>query len=408
MCGCCPCENRGEPRSATQWHHHAFSKFAVIIDRPPYYPLHSPCSGLWLLLVSMMISTWSTTCWAAPAEFSAEQLSRIWQQEFSVPSADLAPSTFHSAKAVPKAGVSAQSGRPHPAVARIIVPETGAVSYGSGTLIDVRDNFGMVITNWHVVRDATGTIEVVFPDGFSSKARALKVDADWDLAALVIWRPRIEPVTIADDAPRPGDALTICGYGQGSYRSATGRCTQYYAPRLDFPRHMVELDVEARQGDSGGPIFNQHGELAGVLFGAGQGTTLGSFGGRVETFLATLAPDIGRATESLAEQQSPNNPSEPEHLNNCFCAENPVARQSAMLQPHAEAENSLEPSSDEVADEGNEGWPSQPSVPVAETQQANSDWQPVARRENLFDQVKTVLAAIGLLAIVVQMLRVAR
>jgi hypothetical protein len=58
---------------------------------------------------------------------------------------------------------------------------------------------------------------------------------------------------------------------------------------------MLELDAEARQGDSGGPIFNQSGELAGVLFGAGQGTTMGSFAPRVRCFLAAVAPDIDQA-----------------------------------------------------------------------------------------------------------------
>jgi len=147
------------------------------------------------------------------------------------------------------------------------------------------------------VRDGSGEVEVVFPDGYRSMARPLKVDEDWDLAALVIWRPPAAPVSIAAEAPQPGDQLTICGYGQGQYRAATGRCTKYYAPKLEMPLHMVELDVEARQGDSGGPIFNDRGELAGVLFGAGGGTTLGSFGGRVQSFLASLAPNIGRAPD---------------------------------------------------------------------------------------------------------------
>lgn len=199
---------------------------------------------------------------------------------------------------------------PHPAVARIIAPEKGATAYGSGTLVDVRDQYGLVVTNWHVVCDARGAVEVVFPDGFRSHARPLKVDRDWDLAALVIWRPAVEPVQLATQPPRPGDLLTIHGYGQGQYRIATGRCTQYYAPHANFPTEMVELDVEARQGDSGGPIFNQRGELAGVLFGAGQGTTLGSFGPRVGTFLATLAPDIGQAREqaqvAVADRPAPN------------------------------------------------------------------------------------------------------
>jgi hypothetical protein len=198
---------------------------------------------------------------------------------------------------------------PHPAVARIIVPEGKATAYGSGTLVDVRDQYGLVVTNWHVVSDSKGVVEVVFPNGFRSQARPLKVDKDWDLAALVIWRPPIEPVKLAEQPPRPGDLLTIHGYGQGDYRIATGRCTSYYAPRIDFPQEMVELDVEARQGDSGGPIFNGQGNLAGVLFGAGEGTTLGSFGPRVNNFLATLAPDIGQARDqaqmAVADRPAP-------------------------------------------------------------------------------------------------------
>jgi hypothetical protein len=185
---------------------------------------------------------------------------------------------------------------PHPAVARIIVPEDGSTAFGSGTLVGVHGQHGLVVTNWHVVRDAAGLVDVVFPDGFHSHATPLKVDQDWDLAALVVWKPNAEPVKIAAYPPRPGDLLTIHGYGRGKYRVATGRCTNYYSPQPNFPHEMVELDVEARQGDSGGPIFNQQGELAGVLFGAGQGTTMGSFAPRVRVFLAAVAPDFDQAT----------------------------------------------------------------------------------------------------------------
>jgi hypothetical protein len=219
------------------------------------------------------------------------------------PLARCGATTLGPPAAIP-AVVNFRAQQPHPAVARIVVPEGAMTSYGSGTLVDVRDQFGLVITNWHVVRDGTGDVEVVFPDGFRSKARPLKVDADWDLAALVIWRPAAAPVRIAAHAPQSGDELTICGYGTGQYRAATGRCTKYYAPKVELPQHMVELDVEARQGDSGGPIFNNRGELAGVLFGAGSGTTLGSFGGRVQSFLASLAPDIGRAPDVVPRPQA--------------------------------------------------------------------------------------------------------
>lgn len=286
---------------------------------------------------------------------------------------------------------------PHPAVARIIAPEKGATAYGSGTLVDVRDNYGLVVTNWHVVRDATGVVEVVFPNGFRSHARPLKVDSDWDLAALVIWRPPIEPVKLAAKPPRPGDLLTIHGHGQGQYRIATGRCTAYYAPHVNFPQEMVELDVEARQGDSGGPIFNQCGELAGVLFGAGQGTTLGSFGPRVSNFLATLAPDIGQAKDqalvaaadrpapdvqplddgnwSAAASQYPSSPWSPPNASIHKTASGPTSAAAAQLAS-ASANDTLS-----WSDLTSNGW---------------------------YDPLKSLLAVIGIVAIGLRLVRLVK
>src|SRR5690606_21181540 len=109
--------------------------------------------------------------------------------------------------------------------------------------------------NWHVVRDAAGDVEVSFPDGYKSKAKVLKTDRDWDLAALVIWKPSVAPIAFAPQAPQPGEVLTICGYGSGNFRAATARCTQYVSPGRGLPYEMVEVSTEARQGDSGGPIL---------------------------------------------------------------------------------------------------------------------------------------------------------
>ncbi len=180
---------------------------------------------------------------------------------------------------------------PHPAVVRVVAPGSGSISHGSGCLVAVNEQHGLVITNWHVINEATGTITVEFPDGFESSATVQKFDRDWDLAALVIWRPSVAPATLASHAPQPGDPLTIAGYGSGKYRAASGQCTQYVAPGLKFPYEMVEVSVAARQGDSGGPIFNSRGELAGVLFGAGEGRTSGSYCGRVHWFLNSV---VGR------------------------------------------------------------------------------------------------------------------
>ena len=362
-------------------------------------------------IIACALSGGSYSCLAA-SQLPLEQLSEVWQQEFGLAeyptAAETTPAEYFTVN-------QPQGNTPHPAVVRVEVPEDGSTSYGSGTLIDVRDKFGLVITNWHVVRDARGPVEVSFPGGFRSKARALKVDHDWDLAALVIWRPPVKPVPIADHAPRPGDALTICGYGPGIYRSVTGRCTQYYSPDVHLPQQMVELNVEARQGDSGGPIFNSEGQLAGVLFGAGEGTTLGSFGGRVDHFLATLAPDIGEAADE-ALVKSPADFSAGEEI----CCRDGICLPRKKPAPNSVASDSQPPGNGRTQ-ETEQPWPDvQPQLagmwPLGQSgagsnrslQQSPGTWQSHVADQTWFEQLKTVLAAVGLVTVVVQMLRVAR
>ncbi|MCS7237118.1 MAG: serine protease [Thermoguttaceae bacterium] len=175
--------------------------------------------------------------------------------------------------------------KPHPAVARIIAAEGAALSCGSGTLIAQTEQYGLVLTNWHVVREARGTIAVVFPDGMRVPAVVVAGDAVWDLALLMIPPVAIPPIPLADAVAQPGEYLVIAGYGRGNYRAAAGRCVQYVAPGIGYPAEMLEVSVGARQGDSGGPILNAQGQLAGVLFGTTGGRTIGSHAGRIRQFL---------------------------------------------------------------------------------------------------------------------------
>jgi hypothetical protein len=200
----------------------------------------------------------------------------------------------------------------HPAVVRVIAPERESMSLGSGVLVGQSEHLGLVVTNWHVVQDAAGTIMVVFPDGFRSAARLLRTDRHWDLAALAIWRPNVAPVPLAGYMPRPGEPLTIAGYGGGRYRASTGRLIDYAAPAQSFPFELLEVGTPARQGDSGGPIFNSRGEVAGVLFGTGGGRTMGSYSGRVRAFLMTVLDDFERLDPptTMVAQQPVNAPAE--------------------------------------------------------------------------------------------------
>lgn len=177
---------------------------------------------------------------------------------------------------------------PHPAVARIVAPESSGTALGSGVLVDVNRTQGLVLTNWHVVRDSRSALLVQFADGFQSAGTVVRWDEAWDLAAVVIWKPAATPVTIAATPPALGERLTIAGFGRGAYREETGPCTDYLSPGTGYAKEFVELRATARQGDSGGPIFNEQRELAGVLFGQAEGRTIGSCSTRVRTFLAVV------------------------------------------------------------------------------------------------------------------------
>ncbi|HEY6564003.1 MAG TPA: trypsin-like peptidase domain-containing protein [Pirellulaceae bacterium] len=174
---------------------------------------------------------------------------------------------------------------PPPHVVQIKAEEEGAYSMGSGTLIHVDGQYGWVLSNWHVVRGATGAIEVTFPSGFRSPAQVMKTDETWDLALLAIWQPPVAPMPLASETPTANTPITIGGYGQGQFRLAKGRVRNFASPKLGYPDELIDVTVRARQGDSGGPMINDRGELAGVLFGSGGGMTTGSHVGRVKQFL---------------------------------------------------------------------------------------------------------------------------
>ena len=74
----------------------------------------------------------------------------------------------------------------------------------------------------------------------------------------------------------------------------TGRLTQYVSPGGNQPFEMIELTAPARNGDSGGPILNSRGELAGTLFGSAFGRTTGSYCGRLRWFLGSVDGDFQR------------------------------------------------------------------------------------------------------------------
>jgi S1-C subfamily serine protease len=159
---------------------------------------------------------------------------------------------------------------------------------GSGVLVDEQ----VVLTNWHVVRDNPSSVEVRFGGKRSVVGKFIAADNDWDVAIIAVAAGHgVKPVRIANRNPGRGDGLTIAGYGptRTVYREQSGQFIQYLSPAGLSTYELIELSATARDGDSGGPILNSKGEVAGILFGTVDGTTSGCGATRLREILGRPA-----------------------------------------------------------------------------------------------------------------------
>lgn len=200
-------------------------------------------------------------------------------------------------------------------------------SVGSGTYIHTDGQYGYVLTNEHVVRDAArvqGAIDVGFPNGWHSTGTVITRDKTWDLALLQINRPphNPPPVPLAPSVAL-GDTLTTAGYGSGDLRTDRGVFDQALAPNQSSPYELLNVNgAHARQGDSGGPILNAQGELAGVLWGSDHGDGQGRYvvGPRAERIHVQLCQQMqvrewidacGRRRRGYVRVEQPPQPTNP-------------------------------------------------------------------------------------------------
>jgi serine protease Do len=147
-------------------------------------------------------------------------------------------------------------------------PERGRPmqSLGSGFVIDAEN--GIVITNNHVISDATA-IEVNFPDGGTLAAELIGADPQTDLAVLRVDPTQRELIAVGfgdSDAIRIGDWVMAIGnpFGLGGsvtvgIVSARGRDIRS-GPYDDF----IQTDAAINRGNSGGPLFDMNGRVIGI------------------------------------------------------------------------------------------------------------------------------------------------
>lgn len=148
-------------------------------------------------------------------------------------------------------------GRPQPGP-----PVLESMSSGSGFFISAD---GHVLTNNHVLGDAN-QVTVVLVDGRELPASIVGRDPDTDLAVLKVSGSGFPHVNFASAAnPKVGEAVIAIGNPFGLGTTATHGIISAYGRNIGSPYvDYVQLDAPINQGNSGGPTFNERGEVIGV------------------------------------------------------------------------------------------------------------------------------------------------
>jgi 2-alkenal reductase len=151
------------------------------------------------------------------------------------------------------------------------VPPEEFFDRGLGTGF-VWDTEGHIVTNHHVVADAT-EIEVIFANGTSAQAEVLGSDPNSDLAVIKVDLPasELQPVTLGDSDTLEVGQLTIAigsPFGQeftmtSGIISAVGRTIRSGNAFFSIPK-AIQTDASINPGNSGGPLLNREGAVIGI------------------------------------------------------------------------------------------------------------------------------------------------
>ena len=210
----------------------------------------------------------------------------------TLPRNAVVPASMPSKRTPPAAAFVNQSHFSQKLVActvRITVDDAQAKSYGTGTIVDTRDQDALVLTCGHLFREysdeATILIEV-----FSETAAGLQVidrtvgklesyDLDRDVG-LVSFRPRT-PVTVAKVAPEFSGQVNDPVWSVGCDKGADPTVRDSHITDIDRYHGPSNIETTGAPvvGRSGGGLFNEQGQLVGVCYAADEEADEGLYAG---------------------------------------------------------------------------------------------------------------------------------
>lgn len=174
----------------------------------------------------------------------------------------------------------------------VVLIECGSdddVTYGTGWVVDAQQR--LIVTNHHVVEMYLGC-SIYFPEYDNGRlvtdpdesitperahfARVVDVAADYDLALLQLGEELpegLQALELAEQTAAPGETIhSVAGSTVGSqslWVYSTGHVRQTVRGFManDYEATLLESDMATNQGNSGGPVVNDRGQVVAVVEG---------------------------------------------------------------------------------------------------------------------------------------------
>jgi len=134
---------------------------------------------------------------------------------------------------------------------------------GSGFIVSPD---GLILTNAHVV-DGAQEVTVKLTDRREFKARVLGTDPQTDVAVIRIDARNLPTVRMGDPSQvRVGEPVLAIGSPYGFENTVTAGIVSAKSRSLPDDTYVpfIQTDVAVNPGNSGGPLFNQRGEVIGI------------------------------------------------------------------------------------------------------------------------------------------------
>jgi S1-C subfamily serine protease len=183
---------------------------------------------------------------------------------------------------------------------------------GTGFFVDPRD--GLVLTNNHVIRDATSVTVVIPETDRSYQAQIVGADTTADIAVLRILPLPGAPSALIGDSATASVGSTVVAIGNRAGAggppalapgmiSATGRTIQAADGASGFTETlhgMLQTTAKILPGDSGGPLADSAGAVIGVDTAAGTGGAEAGYAIPINTAMSAERQIVsGRASPGI-------------------------------------------------------------------------------------------------------------